>query len=56
MYDKNKVIDFLRKHYPNEKTEKICSELGLTLSTVYTLARRNNIKKSDEYLKNYILN
>jgi hypothetical protein len=51
IYNKNEVLTFLRKHYPNEKTEDICKELDLSKSIVYTLARRNNIYKSDEYLK-----
>lgn len=51
IYNKKEVIEYLLKYYPNESTEKICDDLGLSKSTIYTLARRNNIYKSDQYLK-----
>jgi len=51
MYNKEEVLSFLRSHYPNEDTEAICRQLGLSKSTIWTLATRNKIHKSDEYLK-----
>jgi len=51
MYNKSEILNYLEKYYPDTDTKKLCQNLGLSLSTVYTLANRNGIHKSNEYLK-----
>lgn len=51
MYNKNEILAYLIKYYPDTDTKKICQDLGLSLNAVYTLATRNGIHKSNEYLK-----
>lgn len=51
MYDKSEVLAYLEKYYPGTDTKVICRNLGLSMSAVYTLATRNSIHKSDDYIK-----
>ncbi len=51
MYTKEQILDYMKNHYPNEDTITICQKLELTLSAIRTIATRNGIHKSKEYLR-----
>ncbi len=47
---KEQKIKYLQEHYPNTTNDILCNHLGMSLSALQTLANRNNIHKSKEYL------
>ena len=50
MLSKDELINFLQKHYPDTDNEILCQQLGLSSSALRTLASRNRIHKSKDYL------
>ena len=50
MLSKDELINFLQKHYPDTDNEILCQQLGLSSSALRTLASRNGIHKSKDYL------
>lgn len=48
---KDQIIEYLRQHYPYTRNDVLCKHLGMSLSALRTIASRNKIHKSKEYLK-----
>ncbi|MEQ6377586.1 DNA endonuclease [Bacillaceae bacterium S4-13-58] len=44
------LLDYIKKHFPNSKTEDIADFLGIHECTVRRIAKRNNVVKSEKYL------
>lgn len=42
-------IEAIRTRYPSERTEKIATDLGLTLQQVYRQARNLSLSKTPEF-------
>jgi|SRR5690625_212566 len=49
-------INFIKKHFPTQPTEKIAKKLNLTTSQVRTIAKKYHIKKCETYKKQLITN
>lgn len=47
-------IDIIRARYPDEPTSKLAAELGRAERSIYSIANRLGIKKSDLFLKSVI--
>lgn len=45
------IEEIIIQRYPNEKTSKIAEDLGLSYYKVCKIAYKNNIKKSDSFMK-----
>lgn len=50
MFTKEDLIAYLKEHYPNTDNTILYKRLGLSHSALRTLASRNGIRKSKEYL------
>ncbi|MEI3609690.1 hypothetical protein [Pseudogracilibacillus sp. SO10305] len=46
------VIDYIKKHFPNHKTQSVADHLQLTVSQVRTIAKNHRIQKCEEYKAN----
>lgn len=44
------ILDYIKKHFPNSKTENIAEFLGIHECTVRRIAKRNNVVKSEKYI------
>lgn len=48
--NKESIVEYIKEYYPTNSTQSIANELGLTVSQIRTIAKKNNVQKCKGYL------